>query len=526
MGSPSRKAALWWVGVVLLAALPSLLCSRLNHDAALFGMYYDDTAYYVSAKSFARDGSFRMLHLPGEPASTKYPPLWPAWLSLAWRINPDFPANLEIASWLGWLPAPFFLAGVLWWLRRQGFSDIESAALTVFVGLSPVFLILASSLMSEVFLCMLLFIIFGLLGGSPSPKRAALAGAVGGLAFLARSSAIPLLATVPLTLLWQRKPKQAATFIATMFPVVAAWFAWSSRHRLNDFGDPNLAFYSGYAAEIKANVDASNLWHILQENLTHIPLETGRLLSFYAGSDLMPTYLCTLIGVGGLIGAAKLGLSQPTAYLAGLLGMLILWCYPPNERFVFPALPVVAAGFYSLLKDMISTFWRGLRNRSLVERAIAVWGLSVAGLVLGWGAAQNLILYRDYPLLVEHARLEKQKKAVGYQWIRSQPPGFWIAAQDAELYLHTGHKAISLHIPMKLHYGRDRREVMEWYASLPAPRGFPTPERLFWTPDHFDLAPDEAAEVQQRIRSRVPPPLFDQGDVVVLPLQQASAKRH
>ena len=75
---------LWWVVLVLAAMLPSLAQYARNPDGANFGFFHDDGLYFVGAKSLAAYGAFLLEIVPGEPKSTKLPPLWPAFRSLAW----------------------------------------------------------------------------------------------------------------------------------------------------------------------------------------------------------------------------------------------------------------------------------------------------------------------------------------------------------------------------------------------------------------------------------------------------------
>ena len=64
-----------------------------NSDLPSFGDLHDDSLYYVSAKSLADGGGYRIESLPGEPAQTKYPPLYPLLLSLAAHGGPAVSAQ-------------------------------------------------------------------------------------------------------------------------------------------------------------------------------------------------------------------------------------------------------------------------------------------------------------------------------------------------------------------------------------------------------------------------------------------------
>jgi hypothetical protein len=87
-----------------------------------FGEGRDDAVYMVTAKSLAAGSGYRQENLPGCPYLNKYPPMFPLFMSIAWRLQPDFPRTLEMASFFeaALLPvslrlrlASFFLAPAL-----------------------------------------------------------------------------------------------------------------------------------------------------------------------------------------------------------------------------------------------------------------------------------------------------------------------------------------------------------------------------------------------------------------------------
>src|SRR5512140_3524759 len=95
--------------VVLLALVPAIRLAWLSRDGPHLGFYHDDGVYWVTAKSIAEGGGYRIPSLPGAPYQTKYPPVFPALLSIVWRVTPEFPLNLATAVWLTWLPLPLMI---------------------------------------------------------------------------------------------------------------------------------------------------------------------------------------------------------------------------------------------------------------------------------------------------------------------------------------------------------------------------------------------------------------------------------
>ena len=144
MASKSRLLIL-----VALLLIPSALFVGLNSDVPKFCYLHDDCLYFVSAKSMADGGGYRIASLPGEPPQTKYPPLYPLVLSLAWRLVPEFPANLTPAVWISWLalPAMLFLLGRLY--PRMGFDGWKGAALLGLLAANPFTITFSGTLLSE-----------------------------------------------------------------------------------------------------------------------------------------------------------------------------------------------------------------------------------------------------------------------------------------------------------------------------------------------------------------------------------------
>src|SRR5579884_410890 len=120
-----------FAALMVLLAVPLWLC----RDQPLLGDNYDDAVYWSSARSLANGDGYRVPTLPGDPWQVKYPPLYPAWLSLAWRLNPQFPRNLTIATALQAVLLPIVAVLLLLSLRRLGCGWVRSFALSaLFLG--------------------------------------------------------------------------------------------------------------------------------------------------------------------------------------------------------------------------------------------------------------------------------------------------------------------------------------------------------------------------------------------------------
>ena len=132
-----------------MSLVPSAVFLWHNSDLPRFGDLHDDSLYYISAKSLADGGGYRIESLPGEPSQTKYPPLYPLLLSVAWHISPQFPNNLPIAAWISWLALPAIMLQLLWIFPRLGITGWRAWMLMTLIAVNPYMLVFSSTLVSE-----------------------------------------------------------------------------------------------------------------------------------------------------------------------------------------------------------------------------------------------------------------------------------------------------------------------------------------------------------------------------------------
>jgi hypothetical protein len=84
--------------VFLLLLIPSARFAWQSRDMPWSASLHEDGLFFLSAQSLATDHGYRIPNLPENPAQTKFPPLFPLYLSMIWRLNPMFPANLVLGS--------------------------------------------------------------------------------------------------------------------------------------------------------------------------------------------------------------------------------------------------------------------------------------------------------------------------------------------------------------------------------------------------------------------------------------------
>jgi hypothetical protein len=456
------------------------------------GFYHDDSIYWVSARSLAVGDGYRIESLPGQPYQTKYPPLYCALLAGIWKLNPQFPSNLPLATLFSWLMLPLFL-WALWLLSGEyGFSARVRYVMVLIAALSPVTVVFSFSLMPELLFTALLLGSLILAGRAMQPGTAAwlavLAGVLAGLAYLTKSIAAPLLLTVPLCFALRKHYKKAGLFFATMLPAVAGWQWWVARHLTHSW-DLVTLYYTNYAGFQAYNVPLRDLPLVIWYNLDGFLAGAGKLLVFdlpYGAKALERVVAIAAIAGCVRLAARRRELQYPLAAL-GMSALLLVWHFPPDQRFVFPLYPLLLMG----LATELGNIWRILRltwaKPAFADRfAAAGAGALLAGIAAFAGFCTIFGLAHFIPDLFASYRADFEARRPAYEWIARHAPADAkvYAYEDPLVFLYTGHKACRLPIPPKLLYHSDDGAIVKLMGSM---ADFARGNRL----DYLLLTPDD-----------------------------------
>lgn len=490
-------------GLIAIALLPASWLAWNWRSMPHLGFYHDDGLYLVCAKSLAEGHGYRIQSLPGEPLQTKYPPLFPLILSIVWKSAGAFPANLPAEMFLVWC---FYVACVaLMWLTFGELvpGRLERTALTVVAALNPVMILFGLSLMPE-----MLFITLFLAAILLAPRSPGIAGLVGGLAFLTKTAGLPLLVSIPICYLLKKRFHAAVCFTAVMLPAVAGWNLWIARH-LTHSTDLVTLYYTDYAGFRKLNVPLNNLPLVMWRNLDAFLTGAGTLLTFDVALWEWP-FVERMIGLAAIAGALRLSfrarnLEYP--FVALLFSMMLLvWHYPPNERFLLPLYPMLLAGFAVEMKFVgraIHGAWTGGQaGHRLAAGAMAV---AVSSVLLYSGAGTIAGDFAFLPKYIESRRSSLEKQRAAYRWLtrHTTEQANVFAYQDPLIFLYTGRHACSLRIPPRLVYTNDAAGIRRLLTGVPRLADEHHIEYLFLTPRDFqlDLPQSQVAEWSSIVRT-------------------------
>ena len=450
---------------ILLALIPSAYLAWQSRDMPQLGYAHDDGMYWIAAKSLAEGSGYRIGSLPDAPYQTKYPPLFPLLLAGVWRAAPEFPGNLRLATLLTWLLAVVYVGASFMVLRGLGSGRKEAAALTAMVALSPWVALSSISLLSELPFSIAAFGALALIerarkAGAPWWLAVA-AGGVGGAAYLTRSAGIVLLVVGPLALAGARRFKHAFLFAAAMLPAVAGWTLWTHWHR-SGLTDPLTVYYTDYLGYYLRDFSVADLPLVVWQNLDSLASATGSLFVFGLGDSLGGKTVARLLAATAIAGVVRLGRrggwKSYHLFAAAYALLLLFWDFASDQRFLIPVLPILVAGLWAELRNVLGVVgaaWRGGR----LSRCAA----AAAGVLLGAGllaaAGRTVEAYGSaLPRFVANQRATSAASLPVYRWMDANLPrdAKLLAYPDAVVYLRTGRRAYRFFVAPSVFYRVDR----------------------------------------------------------------------
>ena len=435
-----------------LAAAIALAAGLVAVNTIPVGGFYDDAFYVILAKSLATGEGYRNLNLPGAPFATHYPPGYPLFLALLWKLGPAFPANLALFK----LANAIFLAIVAsfgYRLGREQFGLSVSVALIAVVAgtaTTPV-LYLSSMVLSEtMFLALALPYLFWAerVTSQGSDGRGALGLGVGaGVLFLVRSQAIALVFAIALIYLLRRRWRDAAAAAGSAVAVISPWLGWTAAHdgsvpplMRGDYGS-YFAWYVDGLREQGAGMVFATLRRNLPDMFGHL---AHRLQPPASPSFGIVAPLC--IGVLMLWGVPRVARRAPVTltFLTAYLAIVAIWPFAP-VRFLLGIwvllMLVLAAGAQTLFEDALPNVrWLG-EHRPTVSRAVGI----VASFVLVAGMIAYNVRGYQRRYWANTALLSARWIAPKLAWVASHTDTAAVIATDHDegtIYLYTGRRAV------------------------------------------------------------------------------------
>jgi hypothetical protein len=473
----SRKAASILAAFLIVAALvPSAWLAWRFRSMPQVGAYHDDGLYLESAKSLAEGHGYRLPSLPDTPYQTKYPPVFPFLMSLIWRLDPQFPGNLSKLTALCWSMLPIYVFLLYRVLSRWGLAPLEAAAVCMLTALSPHFVIASMMTMSEItFGAFSLLAIWYLERGTAesNSKLLMLAGALGGLAFLTRTQGIALLMGALVFFAWKRQWRNALSYGSVFGATVVGWLIWTHTHGYKG-SDPVTIYYVDYVRFYAASVDWKEIPKLIWINVDSILSNTATLIFADLPKDTsgrMFAWVVAAATISGIRRRVKESGQYHFAFFALAAFVLLLpWNWPPNERYLIPIWPAIAAGFYTEMRHLYASCRTVFRRPEYSQKIVAVG-------ILGFAAAACCMIplhnydgtVKNLPLVFQYYEKMMAARAPGYAWIRANLPqdAQVLTYDDPLFYLQTGRRGLAMPIVHWLVYGVNAKRLEAFFATTP-----------------------------------------------------------
>lgn len=464
-----RGRAAWAVVACLAIAVGSLGVALSNGEVA--GFYHDDGIYALTGKALAQGDGYRLINLPSSPPATKYPPLYPALLSLVWRASSEFPANLPALKAVNAVLLALLVPVVYVWTGRLDRLSLSERLLAcALTGTAPGLFWLSDILLSEALFVALACALFVVVEGRDSwtVTRSVLAGAVTGLAVLTRAPGLALALAAAIVVFRSGGQRQLWPFGAAFTALVVPWLIWRSLAAA-EVG-PLEAYYVSYepSAWLRVFDDPAfvvrtvrfNAWFFLKS----VPMVFG-----------LPAAALTVMGL--ILGAAGAWLLRRTRTIAlgslwfgvtviGLIG------HPyPMERYLTPFVPLAC-----VLMVCGAAWTKGLIFSAAGTVLSRVALLVPAAILL----TVNVTWLRHYQAVSASSVHGEFGRALPFDWRAFAETALWIRQNtDINTRLASGHDTF-----YALNTGRDA--VRPWVHR---------PEKYTAADGRNDPEPPDAAKV-------------------------------
>jgi hypothetical protein len=462
--------------VILLLVIPSAIYLWHFSDIPQFGYFQDDGLFYVSAKSLADGGRYRIESLPGEPAQTKFPPLYPLLLSAAWRIDPQFSRNLHLAAWISWLALPAVLVLAVAYFPKLGVSGWRAWLLLCLMAVNPYVFFYSSQLMSELlFLALILAAMLLVERCVTDDSGIALtiaAGATAELAYLTRTAGIALLPAVVVYCGMRGKWRKGFWFAAAVAPFVAGWMLWLRLYQTHT-ADSTWIDYTDYLGDEIYTLMHVSLRVLLWKNVESLFWGLGSLFLPKVESSQVLKVLASAMGVAMISGVVRIVRRGHGAlyalFAAGSVLILILLYSPPDERYVLPLFPLAAAGLLVEMEHLAGMVRVGLWHREVSQRIAASALAATATVILAGSVAIQIYVTSGLPDAARSWRQLRADRVAAYRWIAENVPAdaslLTAGRDDPVLFLYSGRHAIHNLPPFAFSYQNEHSRLIDWIGN-------------------------------------------------------------
>jgi hypothetical protein len=429
------------------------------------GVYHDDAIYVITAKALAQGQGYRLIDLPNSPLQTKYPILYPALLSIIWKIWPSFPKNLVAMQGVSLCAGATSVAlSYLYMVRFGYFTRGVAFASGLLCATSTMFLYFCTVTLSET-----TFALFSILAlwaidrqiRFPFDKRSSqiLLGLVLALPFLTRTIGMAIIPAGLLALYLSKQRVRWVGFGASL--IVFPWILWMlivpkwDQNQINAYYTNYLSWWSYFGGLDLIRLVSLNILFICI-SIIKISLILFSILTLKYGIIILP--ICIFLGqisITCLLSQAKY-LQLLHSYVIFYLCIIVLWPWYPS-RFIIPILPFMIAYFIKGIRKYTSGY-SFIKSKKTVYIVCLVLFLFIN--LIAVYRTEKISSFMKYPCtIVLDEPISWSSYESVFNWINNNTQADDIVASglDTMVYLYTGHHAVRPFTmdPLSLFYFKD-----------------------------------------------------------------------
>ena len=452
-GAPDRAllpvpegTATRWLG--WLVALCAVVAGIHAMSPSPVGVFYDDAMYVALGKAIAHGQGYAYANLPDAPAATHYPPIYPLFLALLWRIAPNFPANIVLFKLANVAFTAFAAVGAYVFGRRRLRLPAALAALGAIVGAVALpSLYLTSMVLSEpMFLALLIPVLLvseRMIEHEASLGHAFAVGAAIGALALVRTFGVLVAPALVVALVARYRWRDALSMTLGAALVLAPWVWWVHRH--DALIPPVLrGAYGSYTGWLIESTRSGGLEFVRRTVALNALTTWGIIARTFSPwpSPLLDALFVTLLAALAVAGAVveRRRVRVTLVFLGLYFAIVLIWPFPPI-RFV--------ANLWALLILLPITgacaLWRLAASRA--DKSRLRFLPAAAGGVVALGLLVLTVQGYGQSAWAGLARFQGERIDPKTAWVARHTRSDDVIATEDEVavYLYTGRHAVPVY---------------------------------------------------------------------------------
>jgi len=427
------------------------------------GVFHDDAIYVITAKALAQGEGYRLIDLPNAPLQTKYPILYPALLSIIWKIWPAFPENLLAMQWLSLLAGAATVALAYLYLVRFDYTSRGVALIaSLLCATSTFFLYFCTLTLSEMPYALISVLALWAIERQTrfprvKPGVEIALGLLLALPFLTRAIGLVLVPAGIISLYLAGRRIRWVSLGAAL--IVLPWISWMlggsqwSSNQIDTYYTNYGSWWSSFGL-----VNLSRLFFI---NLFYTPVSmvtiSIKLFGKITEHLILFTITYSIVSIVVILALFKQMMHNRILayYLMGYLLIISVWPWPPS-RFLVPILPFLLVFLFEEIRKTVRKYLPICIKSLLIPLILILIAVNL-GSIYQLGKLNRTMFY-PYPAFVKEYASWTSYSSL-FRWINSNTQADDIIASglDTMVYLYTGRRAFrpfSMN-PILLFYAQD-----------------------------------------------------------------------